>query len=307
MSPTPTLVILAAGVSSRFGSPKQLVPVGPTGEVLLDYALFDAALAGFGDAVLVIRPESEPEFREHVAQVVRDRFPVRWVHQTTDLAASHGDTAERRKPWGTGQAVLAAAPALKRGFAVCNADDFYGMDAYRQVHDHLTSRDPASAEHVLVAYRLDATLSPYGRVSRAIVERGADGYLVRLAEVREIARRQDGIVGTSLEGHAVSLRGSEPVSMNLWGFTPAVVPALERQFARFVDRHGTDPGREFLLSEALGEQVASGAARVRVFPAQDYWFGMTVAGDVELVRQAIGELVAGGAYPPDLRAGFRNL
>ena len=307
MSHAPTLVILAAGVSSRFGSPKQLVPVGPTGEMLLDYALFDAALAGFGDAVLVIRPESEPEFREHVAQVVRDRIPVRWVHQTTDLTASHGDTAERRKPWGTGQAVLAAAPALKREFAVCNADDFYGMDAYRQVHDHLTSRDPASAEHVLVAYRLDATLSPYGRVSRAIVERGADGYLVRLAEVREIVHRPEGVSGRGVHGDVVTLRGNEPVSMNLWGFTPAVLPALEQQFTTFLERQAGEPEAEFLLSEALGEQVAAGAARVRVFPAQDYWFGMTVAADVELVRQAIGELVAGGAYPPDLRAGFRNL
>jgi len=307
MPPAPTLVILAAGLSTRFGSPKQLVPVGPSGEALLDYALFDAARAGFGDAILIIRPETEAEFRRHAAEVVGERFPVRWVHQTREIATSHGKPVERRTPWGTGHAVLAAGPAVRGLFAVCNADDCYGADAYRQVGELLASRDPATAEHVLVAYRLDATLSPHGAVSRAIVEPDANGYLVSLAEVREIARRRDGIAGTSLAGDAVSLHGRERVSMNLWGFTPAVLPVLERQFQRFLAAHGADPGREFLLSEALGEQVGTGEARVRVLPAESRWFGMTVAADAEPVRRAIGELVAQGAYPSDLRTGFRNL
>ena len=301
----PTLVVLAAGSSTRFGSRKQLVPVGPSGEALLDYALFDAARAGFGAVVLVVRDETEPEFRAHCADVIGEAIPIRFVPQRLDLS-QHRASAHRTKPWGTGHAVLAAGQAVSGPFAVCNADDFYGASAFRQVHEHLMSRDAASAEHALVGYRLRGTLSPHGGVSRAIVEQDANGYLVRLTEVREVAQGPDGIAGAGSLGTAVRLGGDEPVSMNLWGFTPQVVAALEQQFETFVEQHGTDLAAEFLLSEALGAQVVAGTARVRVLPARDDWCGMTVAADMELVRQAVGERVAGGAYPHDLRARFRN-
>jgi hypothetical protein len=298
-------VVLAAGMSTRFGSPKQLVPVGPSGEALLDYALFDAARAGFGDAIIVVRPETEPNFQAHVAEFIGPSFPVRFVHQT--LSDPRRPAPSRRtKPWGTGHAVLAAAPALSGPFAVCNADDFYGATAYRQVRDHLTARDPASAEYLVVAYRLRSTLSPHGGVSRAILELDAAGYLVRLTEVREVAGRPGELSGSTSEGVVGELNGDEPVSMNLWGFTPYVLPVLRRQFEAFVTRRGSEPTEEFLLSEALGEQAITGEARIRVVPAQESWFGLTVAADADLVRQAIGELIAGGVYPRDLREAFRN-
>ena len=296
---TLTLVVLAAGLSSRFGSAKQLVPVGPSGEALLDYALFDAARAGFGRAVLVIRAEAEPEFRAHLTDISGEILPVRTVHQ----APAPG----RAKPWGTGHAVLAAMGVVDGPFAVCNADDFYGASAYRQLGDHLAAQPPDGPEHALVAFRLRGTLSPHGGVSRAIVERDGRGYLQRLTEVREVMAGPDGIVGSSSGGKPLKLGGQEPASMNLWGFMPALWPVLEEQFSEFLERSGTDPAAEFYLSEAVGDQAVTRRASVRVLEARDRWFGMTVAADADLVRQAIDELVAGGVYPRDLREGFRNL
>ena len=249
-----TLVVLAAGLGKRYGGLKPLAPVGPSGEALLDYALYDARRAGFTRAVLVVRRETEALFRRHAGDAV--------------------DCVIQETPLGTAHALLAARNAVVEPFAVCNADDFYGAEAYRMMERHLAG----SPDYAVVAYPLAETLSPFGGVSRAIVEMDTDGYLTRLTELQDIVRATD-----------------EPVSMNLWGFTPAVFPALERQLAGF-----PGPG-EFLLSTALNEQVAARAARVRVLRMSGGWFGITHPGDQAAAAESIARLVRAGAYPEDLR------
>jgi NDP-sugar pyrophosphorylase family protein len=286
----PALVILAAGVGSRFGGPKQLSPVGPSGETLLDYAVYDAVRAGFTRAVLVIREELRAPLQEHVARVIGRALPVDYVEQPVPEG--------RGKPWGTAHAVLAARDAVgETPFAVCNADDYYGPGGYRLLAEHLTAKAGTPPLHALVGYRLDETLSDHGGVARAVASTGPDGLVARLVEVKDL----------TAAGMQSEFTGAESVSMNLWGFTPDVLPVLEEQFTAFLDAPRRGPDDEFLLSTALGDQVTAGRARLRVLPAPDRWLGMTFAADVEAVRAALAELVRAGTYPADLRAAFTRL
>jgi MobA-like NTP transferase protein len=297
----PALVILAAGVGSRFGGPKQLSPVGPSGETLLDYAIYDAMRAGFTRAVLVTRKELAAPLREHVSDVTGGAMPVHFVEQRV---------AEGRvKPWGTAHAVLAARDAVEGPFAVCNADDFYGSGAYRLLAEHLTG-EPAPPVHALVGYRLDATLSEHGGVARAVAWCGPDGLLARLVEMRDVRRvNGGGLRGVTAAGEARQFTGAERTSMNLWGFTPDVFAVLEEQFAAFLAHEHRASDAEFLLSTALDEQVTAGRARLRVLtaPPPDRWLGVTFAADAPAVRDAIASLVRAGIYPTNLRAAFTRL
>ena len=272
--------------------------MGPHGEALVDYGVYDAARAGFRRVVFVIRQEVEAQFRRHVSDVIGTGIDVVFVHQTMEPTAPG-----RVKPWGTGHAVLAGAWGIKAPFAVMNADDFYGADTYRLLFEQL----PSAADHALIGYTLRETLSVHGGVSRAIVETDARGFLSRLTEVADIARRGSVYTGRTIAGDTVTLDGSELVSMNLWGFTPAVLPALERQFARFREVRGRDPDAEFLLSEAIGALVAAGDARVRVLPTRERWFGMTFSADEESVRTEVMRLVETGRCPTNLKTGFEQL
>lgn len=296
---SPTLVVLAAGLGTRYGGLKQLAPVGPHGEALLDYGVYDALRAGFSKVVLVIRQEGEELFRRHMTETIGTGVEVAYAHQGLD---------GRTKPWGTGHAVLAAAPAIARSpFAVMNADDFYGAEAFRMLCEHLAR----SGEHALVGYALRETLSAHGGVSRAIAETDARGYLSRLTEVAEIERRGSSpdLTGHTTAGQVVTLDGSELVSMNLWGFTPAVLDVLERQFARFRDTRGAELSAEFLLSEAVGAQVAARESRVRLLDTEGRarWFGMTFSADEGGVRNEVRRLVDTGLYPMNLKDGFERL
>lgn len=274
-------MILAAGVGSRFGGPKQLSPAGPSGETLLDYAIYDAMRAGFRRVVFVIRPELGDALRAHVSHVAGGAVLVDYVEQRIPEG--------RAKPFGTGHAVLSTRDAVDGPFAVCNADDYYGPGAYRLLAEHLTSA--ASSEHALVGYRLDTTLSEHGGVARAIATCGPDGLVTRLVEVKDVEGSELGIRGSTAAGEELEFAGSEQVSMNLWGFTTDVFAPLEEQFAAFLASH-PKPEAEFLLSTALDEQVRSGLARLRVLPAVDRWLGMTFAADVPAVRTALA------AVPP---------
>lgn len=294
----PALVILAAGLGTRYGGLKQLTPVGSHGESLLDYGIYDAVRAGFRKVVLVIRKEVEELFRRHIAEVVGTGIEIVFAHQKLEPPRPG-----RAKPWGTGHAVLAAAWGIRGSFAVMNADDCYGADAFRLLFEHLES----SAEHALVGYTLRETMSAHGGVSRAIVELDARGYVSRLTEVADIVAGGAAFTGWTTGGEAVSLRGDEVVSMNLWGFTPAVLPALERQFAHFLEARGADPRAEFLLSEAVGAQLAAGEARVRLLRTRGRWFGMTFSADDLSVRNEIRRLVDAGEYPANLKDGFEHL
>jgi len=261
--------------------------------------VYDAVRAGFRNVILVIRREAEELFRRHVADVIGSGVAVSYAHQALDPAPPG-----RTKPWGTGHAVLAAAWGIRGPFAVMNADDYYGAGAFRLVFDHLAG----ARDHALVGYTLRETTSAHGGVSRAIAELDAQGYLSRLTEVADIVGRGSTYTGRTIAGETVTLDGSELVSMNLWGFTPALLPTLERQFARFLEARGTDPTPEFLLSEAVGAQVSAGDARVRVLPAAgSQWFGMTYSADDERVRDRIMSLVNAGQYPTHLKAGLERL
>jgi len=299
--------VLAAGVGSRFGGPKQLTPVGPSGETLLDYAIYDAMRAGFGRAVLVVREELHASLRDHVARVIGTALSVDCVAQRLDDLPEGGHVpAGRAKPWGTGHAVLAAREVVDGPFAVCNADDYYGPGAYRLLAEHLAGDAGAPPLHALVGYRLDATLSPHGGVARAVAALGPDGLVARVAEVRGVCRLDGGLRGVTVTGEERAFTGAEPASMNLWGFTRDILPALEAQFATFLTAPRA-PDAEFVLSTALDGQLAAGRARLRVLPAPDRWLGMTFAADLETVRAALAGLVRAGVYPADLRAAFTLL
>lgn len=286
----PVLVVMAAGMSTRFGTPKQLTPVDGLGRCLPDYACFDAALAGFGAVVFVLRAELEAEFRRTVGARAARRMEVRYALQSLGaLPEGFAPPPGRVKPWGTAHAVLCAAEAIAgRPFAVVNADDFYGRVPYAAIYDFL-ARDGGPNVHAMAGYRLDATLSPGGGVSRGICEVDGDGLLRAIREVKGIARRPDGAIAS---GRGEALRGDEVVSMNLWGFGEGFCGHLAERFGAFL-RGGlsADPfGAEWHLPAAVGAMVAEGSARVRVLPARAAWHGMTFADDLPRLRGAIAAL-----------------
>ncbi len=301
----PTLVVLAAGLSTRYGGSKQLEPVGPDGEALLDYAVYDALTAGFGRVVLVVSTSNEAD----LVSRFRDRFgiaiPLRTVVQGAGRLASGLRPPMRVKPWGTGHAVLCLEGTVDGPFAVANADDFYGRGAYRSLVTHLTSPVHAD-EQCVVGYRVDATLSEHGGVSRAVLESDQDGHLVSIEEVLGLERAGDGtITGQTTGGKVRALAGDARVSMNLWGLTPDLFGPLDERFAVFLDRHGDDPRAEFYLSDAVGALVVSGQLEVRVTHTEERWLGMTFPADRGRVRAGIRSLVEDGEYPPSLQAALR--
>jgi hypothetical protein len=301
-----SLVVLAAGLSTRYGRLKQLDSMGPSGESIMDYNVFDAWRAGFGEVVFVVRPEIKAQVRGHVAAVVGDALPTHWVHQTlAGVPPELPPPPERRKPWGTAHAVLCAAERLTGPFAVCNADDLYGADAFTQLFGHISAQ-PLRTEAAMVGYTLADTLSGSGGVARGICVMGKDRLLQQVTEVREIRRVDGWITGVESAGEAVELQGDEVVSMNLWGFSDPVVALLRRQFRRFLERRGGDPSAEFPLSTAISEQVQMGTMRVAVLPGRSEWFGVTHAADRSEAEATLRSRVAAGAYPSDLAAAFRG-
>jgi UTP-glucose-1-phosphate uridylyltransferase len=298
------LVILAAGVGSRYGGLKQLDAVGPCGETIMEYSAYDAARAGFERAVLVVRPETEPEFRDTVGARIGAHLAVDYVHQTLD-ASAHGrqPAADRRKPWGTGHAVLAARTAIGDRFAVINADDFYGAESYLSLAGFL--RDPAVSrptDFALQGFRIGPTLSAAGAVSRGLCQADREGWLQHIVEIPEVRKRDGGGCYTEGDGVERRLAGDELVSMNMWGFTPAVFDELAREFAAFLERSAQDPRAEFLLPAAIQRLIADHRVRVRVLPEAGQWCGITYREDRDQVAAHIARLVARGVYPERLRA-----
>jgi UTP-glucose-1-phosphate uridylyltransferase len=295
-----SLLVLAAGLGSRYGGLKQLDPVGPSGELLLDYAVFDAARAGFARVVFVIRRDFEAEFQKKIGERYSGRVAVDYVFQRLDaLPSGFTPPPGREKPWGTGHAVWCAREAVRENFAVINADDFYGAEALQKLAAFLqkppmskAGSEKSAAEFALVGYRLASTLSEHGAVSRGVCEMTANGALRSIVE-------QTGIAPAEV-GPGKKFSGAEIVSMNCWGFTPAVFPALEAQLAEFLRACGGDAKAEFYLPAAVSAMIARSEAAVRVLPTRSGWFGVTYGGDKPRVQAALAELVHRGEYPAKL-------
>jgi len=290
-------------MGSRYGGLKQIDPVGPNGETVLDYSVYDALAAGFGKLVFVIRREFEAVFREKVGRRFESRVDVRYVNQELESLPGGAKTpAARQKPWGTGHAVWCAARELTEAFAVINADDFYGADSFRQLGRFLsaTDRSVVSASACMIGFSLCNTLSPYGAVSRGICSVDEQGQLVTVTEATGIESWQvDPVRRTAADGRTI-YRGDEIVSMNCWGFTPAIFPSLERQLSEFLSRRGQDTKAEFYLPAAVTEMIAEREASVRVLPTSSSWFGVTYREDRAQVTSALQVLVQAGVYPERL-------
>lgn len=300
---TPTeLVVMAAGVGSRFGGLKQLEPVGPAGEALLDFAVYDAWRAGVRRAVFVVRPELEAEFHERLGARYACRLEVAYAHQRLDvLPAGVTVPAGRSKPWGTGHAVLAAAGLVDAPFIVINADDFYGPEGFARLVDFLTAPVGDGPErYAMVGYRLRYTLSAHGAVARGVCEVTADGRLVAILEPERVTVTDQAIVAAGQADMPRRFTGEEPASMNLWGFRPSLFAHLEQRFARFAADRGDDPSAEFSLPGTVSALVREGIAEVRVLTTEWPWFGLTHRDDVPEVRRRLAELVARGDYPSPL-------
>jgi choline kinase len=283
----PTLLILAAGMGSRYGGLKQMDPVGPSGETVLDYAVFDAIRAGFGRVLFVIRREFEEAFRTTVSAKYAGKIAVDFAFQALDDLPGGFPLPEGRvKPWGTGHAVWCARGAITGPFAVINADDFYGSSSFSRLSRFLgDARGPTFA---IVGFKLSNTLSENGSVSRGICE-AADGRLRSITEVKAIA-------GADV-GPGRRFTGDELVSMNFWGFTPEVIPGLESGLKAFLKERASDLGAEFYLPAAVSSLIASGSATVDVIASDSPWFGITYKEDKPRVVASITELVRSGSYP----------
>ncbi|TVR55164.1 MAG: nucleotidyltransferase [Puniceicoccaceae bacterium] len=296
-----TLLVLAAGMGSRFGGPKQVTPVGPSGEILLDYSLYDARRAGFDRFVFVIRREMESAFRERLA-----RSPLhgaRWdfaFQDPHDLPPVRGPFPERTRPWGTGHAVRSARHCLETPFAVINADDYYGRAGFLALADYLRRLPPESTRFALVSYHLAATLSPHGAVSRGLCALLEGGKLGGITETSGL--RLDGGRVVKEDEPKAPLDPDQPVSMNLWGFTPAVFPLLESGFERFLLSCPDPASAEFGIPGAVGKMIREGSAEVSVLSSADRWFGLTHPADLPEVRRAIATAVRAGDYPSPLSA-----
>jgi len=299
----PALVILAAGIGSRYGGLKQLDKVGPGGAALMDYTIYDALKLGIGKVIIVVQRGTETEVREHLDEGAGSRVDITYVHQDLNaVPPGFVVTPGRTKPWGTGQAVLACAPHLKGPFIVANADDFYGRDALTSLDEFLersAAKDDGLAHWAMVGYRLGDTLPPEGAVSRALCVQDIDGYLVGLEEVLAIQR-----VGLEARWRdAAHKPHKQPldslVSMNLWGFTRELTGHLEREFRAFLDEN-PDPKDEFYLPKAVFGALGTGNARVTVLSGGGRWCGMTSPEDREITAAMLGDLVKKGVYPEKL-------
>lgn len=300
----PTLLILAAGMGSRYGGLKQLDAMGPSGEVVLDYSVFDAIRSGFGKVVFVIRRDFEEQFRSQIGSKFGDRIQVEYAFQDiNDLPEGFAVPEGRTKPWGTAHAVLAAEGVVKEPFLMINADDFYGRDAFAKIGADLIKERPADGKshYSMVGFYLKNTLSDHGSVARGVCTRGPDGMLSSVTEMTKIFKTADGAENRETEP-PVKLTGEEVVSMNFFGFTPDIFSHLRQAFTEFLKTNGQDLKAECYVPKEVDVLIREDKADVTVLESNDSWFGVTYPEDKADVVASIRALVASGAYPENLWA-----
>ena len=299
MSEAISLLVMAAGMGSRYGGLKQLDPVGPSGEVLLDYAVYDAKQAGISRVVFLIRKDLEAEFRKVIGKRYEGKVDVAYAFQELhDLPKGFSVPEGRKKPWGTGQAILAAGQVIRGPFVAINADDFYGRESYQLLQQHLSSEEGRGAgEFAMAGFRLDQTLSDHGTVTRGVCQRDKGGYLVGVEEFFELKKSDGKVSGKSLAGKAGVFSGEDPVSMNCWGFNASIFALLQHGFEDFLRREGGSDKSEYLIPNAVGGWISEKKARVRVYPTSEKWAGMTYPEDKHRVSDYLKGLVDKGVYP----------
>jgi NDP-sugar pyrophosphorylase family protein len=296
----PTLLVLAAGMGSRYGGLKQIDPVGPDGETMMDYSIFDARRAGFGKVIFVIRRDIEEPFKRSVGARYEKRVAVDYVFQELGkLTPGFSLPAARTKPWGTTHAILMAANTIHEPFAVINSDDFYGADSYRALASHLQS---GTKDYAMIGFTLRKTLSDFGTVSRGVCHVDESGFLKDITELKGIERDDGHAVNIDSEGRETGLTGNEIVSMNMWGFTPQIFSQLFEHFQKFLKLHGDDLKAECYIPTTVNELISAGEARVKVLCCGDSWFGVTYREDRQHAVEAIRQLIESGSYPRRLWA-----
>jgi len=297
-----TLVVMAAGIGSRFGGGiKQLEPIGPNGELIIDYSIYDAVQAGFDKVIFVIRKDLEKEFKEIIGDRMERIVEVCYAYQEIgDVPPPYaGKAAQRTKPWGTGQAVLVCKDLVREPFLVINSDDYYGKTAYQKAFDALTASqvDHSKLRINMVGFVLENTLSDNGTVTRGVCREDQNGMLVEVAETYEI-QKQGNCAAAVRSGEKITMPLNVPVSMNMWGLYPEFFEILENGFREFLDQWDTNSSKnEYLLPIIIGELLEAGKIEVEVLHSDEQWFGVTYKEDKELVVTSIKELIKSGIYP----------
>ena len=298
----PTLVVLAAGMGSRYGGLKQIDPVGPNGEFIIDYSVFDAQRAGLGKVVFIIRKDIEKDFREQIGSRYAGILPVEYAFQDLDdLPGDFVRPSDRTKPWGTGHAVLAARSVVNEPFAAINADDFYGQSGFALLAEKLSVADPSSPNYCMCGFTLEKTLSEHGTVSRGICTLTESGFLKDVEEHTSIAKNGSILTGLNGQDNKVEFSGEEIASMNMWGFTPTIFTHLERQFSTFLEERINEEKSEFYLPFAVDDLIKADISLVDVLHSRDSWFGVTYREDKPMVQSSLSALIKEGKYPAKLK------
>ena len=289
-----TLLVMAAGMGSRYGGLKQLDAVGPSDETIIDFSVYDAIRAGYNKVVFIIREDFEKQFKEKISNKYEDKIKVEIVYQDLhDLPNSFSCPKDRSKPWGTGHAILAARNVISEPFAAINGDDFYGRESFKIISDHYSSVNNGFA---MAAFQLDKTLSDYGSVSRGICEQNLNR-LVTVVETHGIKKSSTGNIECDRD---ISLLGNELVSMNMWGFMPSIFDYLEKMFNEFLDENISDLKSEFLIPSVVNDLIEKNIEKVQVLKTKSTWFGVTYIEDKPFVKNQIKELIQTGIYPEKL-------
>lgn len=293
------LIVMAAGIGSRYGGLKQIDPIGPSNEIVLDYSIYDAIKAGFSKVVFVIRKDIENAFRRTVGKNIESRIETEYVFQElSNLPAGFAVSENRTKPWGTGHAVLCAEKSVTAPFAVINADDFYGAESFRILNDYLArSADTDTYDYCMVGFRLKNTLSDHGHVARGVCTADETGTLQEITERTKIVKSGAGAQYTENDEDWHAIPADSIVSMNMWGFTPSFMNELANRFPHFLNENRTDPKAEFFIPTVVNELLMEKKATVTILPTSEKWFGVTYREDKPAVKNAIQNLVNSGVYP----------